>query len=108
MMKPFVFAALGVALLALPACNRQSAQAPTPRPVPAPPTELAQPSEDLCQAAALQSYVGGPLSALPAAPEGVARRVVGEGDPMTMDFRLDRQTVIFNKTTNAIRSIDCV
>ncbi|MDD2868615.1 hypothetical protein [Neomegalonema sp.] len=107
-MKSFVFAALGVALLAVPACSRQAAHAPTPRPVPTPPTELAETPQDLCRAAALQSLVGGPLSALPAVPDGVSRRVVGEGDPMTMDLRLDRQTVVYDKATSNIRSITCV
>ncbi len=107
-MKPLVLAALGAALLTVSACNRQTAHAPTPRPAPAPPTELAEIPEDRCQAAALQSLVGGPLSALPAVPEGVSRRVVGDGEPMTMDLRLDRQTVIYDKATSVIRSINCV
>jgi hypothetical protein len=92
-----------LAILALGACQAPAADKPAP--VPGAAGAAAEP--DTCGAAALQAYIGRPRSELPAPPPGKLRRMVCEKCPMTMDFNLERQTVIFDQATGVVRAARC-
>lgn len=112
-MKTLPFALIGAALL-LGGCAERAVSTPSAppqtaaAPAPATPQPAPEPDRDLCQASTLQSFVGQPRASLPPVPEGVTRREVCETCAMTMDFRIDRQTVVYETSSSLIKSIQCV
>ena len=71
--------------------------APEPEPVPA----------DTCGADLLQGFVGQRVSALPPFVAASSKvRIYGQGDPVTMDYRLDRLNIELNGR-NRIQRIRC-
>jgi len=100
-------------LLFLAACA--SPPVPTGEPAPPPVAEAAPPSstpaprptKDQCGAADLQYLVGRPETEIPVAVDPTHRRVVCTTCPMTRDYRLDRQTILFNEKTHLVTSVAC-
>ena len=110
--KLSAFAALGAAALALSACNApREYVASRPHVAPAPPVVEVIPvpdaQADLCRAQELQRFVGRRVTELPPVPAGVTRRIAAQNGVMTMDLRMDRQTIIHDSQTTII-SIQCV
>ena len=101
------------ALLILAACA--SPPAPTAEPAPPPVagaapaanTSVSRPTNDQCGAADLQYLVGRPETEIPVAVDPTHRRVVCTTCPMTRDYRLDRQTILFNEKTHLVTSVAC-
>jgi len=93
--------AAALVVLALGACQAPVADKP------APVSGAAAAPDDTCGAAALQAYVGRPRSELPVAPPGKPRRMVCEKCPMTMDFNLERQTILYDRATDLITAARC-
>jgi hypothetical protein len=100
-------------LLILAACA-----SPAPTPVATTPPSLAEavppgatpaprPTNDQCGAADLQYLVGRPETEIPVAVDPTHRRVVCTTCPMTRDYRLDRQTILFNEKTHLVTSVAC-
>lgn len=62
---------------------------------------------DQCRASEYQRYVGQPLTAMAAPPEGVELRTSCETCPVNGDLRPNRMNVLFDEATQRITKIAC-
>ncbi|ADU14661.1 proteinase inhibitor i78 [Asticcacaulis excentricus] len=106
--------ATGSALLLLAACSTPipapvSPPSPPPvsRPTPQKPPEFKPVDTDKCEAKGLQYLVGKPRTQIPVPLEPSKRRVLCSTCAATMDYRADRQTIIFDTDTGIIKSVTC-
>lgn len=105
--------ALSSALLVLVACSTPAPppqQQPAPsvaRPTPQKPPEFKPVDTDKCEAKSLQYLIGKPRYEIPVPLEPSRRRVLCSTCAATMDYRADRQTIIFDTETGIIKSITC-
>jgi hypothetical protein len=105
-----LLALLLLAACASPAPGPSTAAAPsTPAASTSPPpaTPEVSPAADQCGATALQYLVGKPETEIPIAIDPTHRRVVCTTCPMTRDYRLDRQTILFDEKTQLVTSVAC-
>ncbi len=102
-----------VVLLTLAACASPPApmSAPTAPPIddltPPPNAAAPKPANDQCGAADLQYLIGRPETDIPVAVDPAHRRVVCTTCPMTRDYRVDRQTILFDEKTHLVTSVAC-
>jgi hypothetical protein len=66
-----------------------------------------RPSPDQCGAADLQWLVGRPRSEIPVPVNPAARRVTCTTCPMTEDFSPSRLNILYDQTTDRIRTVRC-
>jgi len=110
MMKKLV---AGAAFLVLAACSTPAPPPPAPppapvaRPEPQKPPEFKPVDNDRCGAKDLQYLIGKPRTEIPVPLEPSKRRVLCSTCAATMDFRADRQTIVFDTETGIIKSITC-
>lgn len=90
--------AVVVATAALAAC------APVRTPEPTPP---AAPGEKVCRAENYQRYIGRNRSELPPTPADENWRLACSTCAVTMDYRADRLTIVYDTQTNLIQSARC-
>lgn len=100
-------------LLMLSACSTPAppppAPAPSPvvRPTPQKPPVFKPVDTDKCDAKELQYLVGKPRTEIPVPLEPSKRRVLCSTCAATMDYRADRQTIVFDTETGIIKSVTC-
>lgn len=92
-------------LLLLSSCGGSSS-------VPSRPVENASPatsppSSDQCGAAALQTLVGQPRTAIPVPVDVSHRRVACTTCPLTEDYSPSRLNILYNRDTNLIERVFC-
>lgn len=90
--------ALGTALTACAA---------TPPQPPSSESAIPQASEDQCGARSLAALIGQPVSQAPQPSANRHLRVVGEGDPVTMDYAPQRLNIYYDRSTGRITRIKC-
>lgn len=88
-----------VVLTALAAC----APVETSEPTPTPPVS----GQKVCRAENYQRYIGRNQSELPATPADENWRLACSTCAVTMDYREDRLTIVYNTQTNLIQSARC-
>ena len=72
------------------------------------PGDGAQPTPVACQAGDYQEYVDRNRSSIPAdAPAGRSFRVACSSCAVTMDYRFDRVTFVYDDKTNLITRVSC-
>ncbi|UDF02211.1 proteinase inhibitor i78 [Asticcacaulis sp. AND118] len=105
--------AAGSAFLVVAACSTPApppAPPPPPlvsRPTPQKPPELKPVDTDRCGATDLQYLIGKPRTEIPVPLEPSKRRVLCSTCAATMDYRADRQTIVFDTETGIIKSVNC-
>ena len=106
-----VLAAL--AILTLDGCASPAVAPPSPPPVaaalvaPQPAPIAPAPPPDPCGAAELAGLVGQLRSDIPISVDLTRRRVVCSTCPMTQDVRADRQTILYDASTNRVTAVQC-
>lgn len=98
-MTTFKLLASGLAAALAAAC----APMETPDLTPAPPSS----GEKVCRAENYQRYIGRNRSELPRTPADENWRLACSTCAVTMDYRADRLTIVYNTQTNLIESARC-
>ena len=106
-----LLAAAALALLAAgcanePPARSQASSRPTveiPSPVPPPPPR----EPDQCGLAEAQRFIGRPRSEIPIPLRPERQRVLCTTCPMTLDFRADRLTFLFDAQTGIVKEAKC-
>lgn len=98
-MTTFKLLASGLAAALAAAC----APMEKPDPTPAPPSS----GEKVCRAENYQRYIGRNRSELPRTPADENWRLACSTCAVTMDYRADRLTIVYNTQTNLIESARC-
>lgn len=110
-------------LIAMAAVLASCSSSPAPQPAPdvatkAPPaTPITPPrpeepefkpvNTDTCGVRDLQYLVGMPRTEIPVPVDPSKRRVLCSSCAATMDYRADRQTIVFDTDTGIIKSVSC-
>jgi hypothetical protein len=105
-----------LAALVLASCAEPAPKAPPtpagltpikiiPEPLHIPP--VPEPAKDSCGAWELQSLIGKPRSQVPAPVYPERRRMACTTCPVTMDFRADRLTILFDSETGVVEELKC-
>jgi hypothetical protein len=106
-----------ISLLVVVGCSstpepKKTVPKPSSAPVVARPNPIKTPDfkpvdTDQCKAKALQYLVGKSRTEIPIPLEPSQRRVLCSTCAATLDFRADRQTIVFDTDTGLIKSVNC-